>query len=286
MPKENTHLFFAHRLLKDLHDPEIRGLLKDRQQAFLLGAILPDAFFYHPKKDVNTVSQRLHGIDDTPRNIASAFILESIRHQAPADAAFAMGYLSHCTLDRVFHPVIRRLTGDYDDPDPGKKNRARYRHRLLETALDRQVNTCCFMDQMIQVKYLGELHSIRTLAKRTGVLPVRLRKAFSLQRRANGLFRKHWAYLFTRMLERSGKFGLDIVLPLFYAHLATDPCRFPETVAFFDSETGREAAGGFETLMDISSGLAEKVFKAAFCFFKEGTTVTRFRLQSLIPDKF
>ena len=285
MPKENTHLFFADRLLANLPDPEIRDLLQARQQAFYLGAILPDAFFYHPKNDVNTVSQRLHGIGDTPRNIISAFILESIRHQTPEDAAFAMGYLSHCTLDRVFHPIIRRLTGDYGDPDPEKKNSAQYRHRLLETALDREINNSCFMDQMIELKPLRELHSIHILAKRTGIFPKRLRKAFSIQRRANSLFRKHWAYLFARLLERSGKSGLDIVLPLFYSHLATDPCVFPEKVAVFDFETGKEEAGDIETLMDISAGLAEKVFQAAFRFLNEGTTITRFRLQSLIPDK-
>ena len=44
--------------------------------------------------------------------------------------------------------------------------------------------------------------------------------------------------------------------------------------------------GDIEALMDISAGLAEKVFKAAFRFLNEGTTITRFRLQSLIPDKF
>jgi hypothetical protein len=38
--------------------------------------------------------------------------------------------------------------------------------------------------------------------------------------------------------------------------------------------------------MAISAGLAEKMFGAAFRFFNEGTTVTRLRLQSLIPDKF
>lgn len=286
MPKENTHLLFADRLMARFTDPDIRILLRAYQEVFFLGAVLPDAFFYHPRKEVIAVSNRLHGTGDSPRDIIAAFILGARKQQALPEVAFAMGYLSHCTLDRVFHPIIRRLTGDYDDTDPEKRKIAQYRHRLIETALDHQINPGCRIDQMITLGPLSELRSMRILSDRTGVARKRLRKAYSLQRRANSLFQRKWAYIFARLLQKTGKSDLKIILPLFYAHLNSDRCLFPETLTVPAYEEKTERQGGIEDLLETAAGLTEKTFHAAYVLFKDGSASARTRLQALVPDKF
>ena len=286
MPKENTHLFFADRLLTRFSDPDIRILLQADPQAFFLGAVLPDAFFYHPRKDVIAVSRRLHGMGDSPPDIIAAFIFGAKAHHAMPDAVFAMGYISHCILDRVFHPIIRTLTGNYDDPDPEKKRIAQYRHRLIETALDRQINPSCRIDRMVALGRLSGLQSMRILSARTGVARKRLQEAFSLQRRANRLFQKRWAYVFAKLLQKTGKPDLNVILPLFYAHLNTDTCVFPDTVTVPAHDEKNERQGGIEDLLDAAAALAEKTFDAAYVLFKENSAPARTRLHALIPDKF
>jgi len=286
MPKENTHLFFADRLVRQFPDPDIRLLLQDNRCAFFLGAVLPDAFFYHPRKDVVAVSRRLHGVGDTPGGIVGAFVLSAGKYRALPDLAFAMGYLSHCLMDKVFHPTVRMLTGDYDNPDPDKRRTARYRHRLIETALDRQINTGCRVDRMISLGPLSGLASMRILSERTGVARKRLRKAYLLQRQANSLFQKKWAYWVVRILYKTGQSDRNIILPLFYAHLDVDACVFPETVTVPAHDENEERQGGIVDLLDAAARSAEKTFDAAYRLYKDNSASTRNRLKALVPDRF
>jgi len=286
LPKENTHLFFADRLVRQFPDPDIRLLLQDNRHAFFLGAVLPDAFFYHPRKDVVAVSRRLHGMGDTPGDITGAFILGARKDNTLPDLAFAMGYLSHCFLDMAFHPTVRMLTGDYNDPDSDNRRTARYRHRLIETALDRQINTGCRVDRMIALGHLSGLASMRILSERTGVARKRLQRAYILQHRANSLFQKKWAYRVVRILQETGKPDLKIILPLFYAHLDVDACEFPETVTVPAHDEEEERQGGIKDLLDAAAASAAKTFDAAFRLYKDNSASACNRLQDLIPHRF
>jgi hypothetical protein len=286
MPKENTHLFFADRLLHRFPDPDILLLLKENRNPFFLGAVLPDAFYYHPRKDVTGVSKRLHGITDNPGDIIAAFIHGAREHRSPPDAAFALGYLSHCLLDRAFHPTIRILTGDYDDPDPEKRKASQYRHRLIETALDRRINDSCRLDRMIALGPLSSLSSLRILSARSGVARKRLYRAYSLQRRANRLFRKTWAYRVARIIQKAGNSDIEIILPLFYAHLNVDPCAFPDTVPVPADDENKQRQGGIDDLLDAADASAERGFHAAYRLFQVGSAPERSRLLALVPDKF
>ena len=286
MPKENTHLFFAQMLLERLSGRDPYSLLEDHKKEFFLGSILPDAFFYHPKREVNAVSKRLHGIGDNPREITAAFLMGARDRLAVQDLAYTLGYLSHCALDKVFHPIIVNLSGNYRDPDPVKRSAAQYRHRLLETDLDRRINTRCFVGQMIDLRPLSGINSLGILSERTKVSLTRLKFSYRLQRRANRLFKTKWAYYLARLIEKSGKSELKVILPLFYAHTDPDGRLYPEEVMIPSIEGSGDRQGSIEEMLDAAAVVAEKIFDAACIFYQQGGDSNLSRLKSLVPEKF
>jgi hypothetical protein len=254
-----------------------------------LGSILPDAFFYHPMAHVRTVSKRLHGIGDNPHEIIGAFIAAAGPQQAYPDAVFTFGYLSHLSLDSIFHPVINHYSGNYDDADAKKRSTVRYHHRLLETALDYRINDCCSMEKMIDPKLLSSLSSMRILSRRSAISETKLRYAFICQLKMNRLFTKNWAYLLTRLLEKLRKTEFSVILPLFYAHLRVDNQRFPEKI-HIPYRQGHEARQrSVQDLLDESIVVAEKMIHAAYSLFKTGDYsidgwLSEF--ETLLPQKF
>jgi len=289
LPKENTHLFFASRLLASAAHRDVLELLNENQREFFLGAVFPDAFFYHPKRSVQSASARLHGIGDAPGAIVSLFLAEARQRRCAADAAFALGYLSHCALDSLFHPVVVELTGGYHDSDPGKRNAARYRHRLLETGVDRQINPCCTFEKMIEIGALNRLGSLDIFAGRNRLPPDALRNAFVLQRRANSLFLRKWAYTLARGAAAVGGPRWKPVLPLFYSHLEREKMAFPEKFAIASSGTTEHRTISVAGLLSEAAGFSDRLFAAAYGLFAgPAPALDRYRaeLQARVPVRF
>jgi hypothetical protein len=260
MPKENTHLFFAKMLCDDLTGKDYGSRLHDNRKAFYLGCVFPDAFFYHPRKDVEAVSKKLHDIGDQPYEIIDDFVSEARKQNSYCDLAFAMGYLSHLSLDRIFHPVIDRICKDENDRTPDKQEAEEYRHRLLETSLDRQINKTCFVTEMIDIYQLSTLISLNVLSQRVGVSENELKAAFVHQHKINKLFMKKWAYLWARLLKKLGKSSYHSILPLFYAHLKKEHMAFPQEFIVSVSENGKQEEESINGLLKKAEALAEKLF--------------------------
>ena len=269
MPKENTHLYFGKMLCDGLTHKEYYTLLQEHRKAFYLGCIFPDACFYHPQKNVEAVSGKLHGNDDNPYEIITVFISEARERDSTGDLAFTMGYLSHLSLDKVFHPVINDLCKDDDDLTQDKQLNEDYRHRLIETSLDRQVNDSCYMDGMIDIYQLSMLVSLDVLSRRVDVSENEIKSAFVHQHKINKLFLKKWAYLWARLLKRLGKTNYHSILPLFYAHLKKEPMPFPQEVevtGFGDTDVKTESV---QSLLAKAEILAEKLFDYAYLVFND-----------------
>ena len=120
MPKENTHIHFAESLLKELDDSSpVGAIIREHLPEYYLGSIGPDILFYSNDEKVAMASESLHGADGSPTNELILDVLKS--SPSLRDMAFIMGYLTHCVLDIVFHPVIYYLSGNYYDEDEDKK---------------------------------------------------------------------------------------------------------------------------------------------------------------------
>jgi len=64
--------------------------------------------------------------------------------------ALLIGMISLIATDSCFHPLITHETGNYNDPDPGRRTRAVQLHRRFETILD--------------VYFAGTMENIRTFS--------------------------------------------------------------------------------------------------------------------------
>ena len=269
MPKENTHLYFAKLLCDELTDKEYSSHLKDNEKAFYLGCVFPDACFYHPQENVEAVSRKLHGIGDNPYEIVNAFLTEAREQGSNRDLAFTMGYLSHLSLDRIFHPIINKLCKDDDDISPDRQLNEDYRHRLMETSLDREINKSYFMDKMIDIYELSLLRAMTVLSQRVEVPENELKSAFVHQHKINKLFMKKWAYLWARLLKRLGKSSYHSILPLFYAHLKKEGMELSKEINGTASPYGTREEESIDSLLAKAKALAERLFDYAFLVFND-----------------
>jgi len=128
--KGNTHLYIADQAMQrsGVH------VLKQFPKEYLLGSVAPDTFLYSTKfKDL---SYFMHGKNGEKTNTIIFELLDGADNEA--DLAYALGYITHCAADIVWHPFIFYLAGNYNDPV--KLPDARYRHYLIETTLDKMFN--------------------------------------------------------------------------------------------------------------------------------------------------
>lgn len=138
MPREIVHCEIVDRL----RDAKLPTLLITHEAFAYLGALGPDAPYYYRLggTPAEKIAETLHGSEgeDTlilPREL-SKYILTLPPDKRDPLWAFVIGYVTHCVVDSIFHPVIYYLTGDYYAGDPAKRAVARRDHRAFEVHLD------------------------------------------------------------------------------------------------------------------------------------------------------
>jgi hypothetical protein len=145
MPKELCHWMIARQAALRLDAtaaPSTQAAVQACPEAFLLGAVAPDAPFYVPgDARVVAIASLLHGhgaVDayaPVKRVIGTGPTGAPI---APAAIAFAAGVLCHFAADTVFHPAVFYFTGFAAHAKPAVKHAYLFRHRTFETAMDLQ----------------------------------------------------------------------------------------------------------------------------------------------------
>jgi hypothetical protein len=238
MPKENTHLMFAHEVLDHCSDARLLRDACAHMDHYRLGSFIPDTFFYASTKPLKEISEVLHGKDGAPTNEAILDVLD--QGCGPFDLAFALGYLTHCALDIVFHPVINALAGDYYDSDPEKRRSSVYLHRHLETSLDARTGNTARIHRLARPGLVKGLAYERFIRRRFSAPQGSLKTALSRQLLLNRFFESAAAYAAARILSRLGASGAYETLALFYPNLRRDTTRITETITFFDPGTSAE----------------------------------------------
>lgn len=225
MPKENTHLWFARQLQQGMSATEenclVGKLLRDEPLLFSLGAIIPDAFFYHPRSRGRRLANIFHGSDASMRDE----VFSRVVHQAGDDPsgrsqAFVLGYLSHVALDSVMHPVVNALSGKH--PGQASTRESMALHRLVETALDQQINPSCRYPRIIRPVLGRRVDVLRRLAADAGLLPGDVHAALRNQLVVNQLVQGRIAHALLGMLHYPSVLDLSVLLNLSYAQLARE----------------------------------------------------------------
>lgn len=219
MPKENTHLYAAHKIVQKLENQDLRGIIVRNIHEYYLGSISIDTMVYYPGSA--KASDFMHGMK-SPTNEFIVKLLDSAKQTHSAkDLAFAFGLITHAALDATMHPLINRYAGDFYDNDTKKRRRAVYIHRYLETKIDQRFNKLFRLQRDIALRSYDGLSFPIILSSETGIPPRRFNYALRIQVLTNRLFNNHAAYWLATMMYKLGILQRT-VLGVFYHHLLKD----------------------------------------------------------------
>lgn len=273
MPKENTHIFFAYNLLQEFEDSETRQAISRHISTYLLGAISPDTFYYSRHA---TISDYLHGKDGNPTNALTLEMIERARDEM--DLVFVLGYLTHCALDIVFHPVIYYLSGNYYDKDPAKRDQAVYTHRHLETCLDVQLDNHLRIHEVLRPSDIEGLVFEEIISKNFAVVTPDIRLALKKQLLYNRSFSSDTAFGLVRCLYSLGILKDAKILGLFYGNLKIEPDRLNTGIVYKDLITGEERVSSLKKLMAAACETADTMLQQAH-LYAQGSTSKKALLQ-------
>lgn len=230
MPKENTHLWFARNLLDAAEGVAIPACIKDAPLYFYLGSIIPDTFFYLPGSRFRRMARVLHGSDPEWAGKTPPHLVQRAGHaKAQRNKAFVLGYLSHLALDRVFHPVVHVLSGKRTDQPSSAALLAR--HRLVETALDRIVNTTMHYPRVILPRMGLRVEVLLELAEEVGLHAKNVRQVLAVQYLANRLILGRGAHRVLGVVGKVLRVDVSGLRNLCYAQLDREPAFFAGAVS-------------------------------------------------------
>ncbi|MDQ7096826.1 zinc dependent phospholipase C family protein [Desulfosporosinus sp. PR] len=147
MPKELTHWHIAGAAVQKGIPAQLGKMIVSNPALFYLGAIAHDIAFYDlsqpPEARIERISNQLHGVDGENTLLPLIAMMEKAlcRNEAEALLAFLLGMLTHFVADSTFHPMVYYMSGNYFANSAAEREKAVFRHRLLETAIDLWLET-------------------------------------------------------------------------------------------------------------------------------------------------
>ncbi|GAB6059154.1 zinc dependent phospholipase C family protein [Desulfonatronum parangueonense] len=263
MPKENTHLWFAQRLVTRLQTDDLphssTKLILSQPQLFSLGSIIPDAFFYHSRVRGRRMARILHGSDPGMRAEAfSSMVVQAGEDASGRDQAFVLGYLSHVALDATFHPVIHALSGRR--PGQPSTGATRSLHRLLETGLDRLVNPTSHYPNIIAPFLADRVQVLHILTGQSGLRSSDVRTALSNQLLVNRLVMGRFAHRLLSLCHWPPALNLSALRNLCYVQLDEEAGFLPGEAAAIPTVWTAFHKVNRERLFERAENLAMKLF--------------------------
>jgi hypothetical protein len=270
LPKENTHLLLINGVIDAMDCAEIRGILKANYESLCFGGIVADTFFYSGNKNVVQIAEELHGKEGERTNGLTFELLDHARrHRSEKVLCVSMGYISHCVFDMTLHPVIYYLTGNYYDKDATRSDQAVYRHRLMETKLDNDINNKYYLDKILDWNNKTVHEILELIAVRYNITNGDLVKAYKKQIRINKCFRSGFIYKLIHLLSKLHILDYKNILPLFYHHLQMDEIEIDETIKYCDIVSGKELQSNLTALLKFAEDESIKRIKAAFAYYND-----------------
>lgn len=269
MPKENTHIFLVKGIIDTIRSDTTRKLMRSNYDCLCLGSIVADTFFYSSSKDIVEISEKLHGKEGERTNELTFHLLDRAKSSRSDNLlCMALGYISHCVFDMIFHPVIYYLVGNYYDDNPSKRESAVYRHRLIETRLDSDLNNKHHLHDILRGDD-PKLHEILAIfAERYNVSNDELIKAFKKQVRGNRCFKSPLTYKLIYLLNKYKIINCSLILPLFYGHLETDKLQLKQTIDYRDIVDGHARQESLQDLLESARVEAITRIDAAVSYYE------------------
>ncbi len=280
MPKENTHIFFAEMVRKELPGSDLFDLLSREKECYYLGAVMADTFFYGKDDSIVRISDTLHGKDGNPTNEIIIDVLEN--GTTDRDLAHILGYITHCALDMTFHPVIYYLTGNYYNQKTTEGS-VKYRHRYMETCLDIAIGNTFRMHLLLKPELLEGLVFESLIADRFSLPGPGVSRAFVRQMRFNRCFTSEAAYFAALILNGFGLLRDPDLPPLFYRGATRCDCSMKKDVTYRDLLSGEEKVTTVTELFAVAKEKALEMMTAAYAY--STGTISRDECLKKIPGE-
>ena len=112
MVYENTHLWAAEQIKNSIENRLIAETIGSYSDFYFLGAIFPDSLYYSRAPRLSRAAYFLHGDTGVPTNAFIFDVLDQVKDKADEKTlVFVWGFLTHCAMDIVFHPLIFYFSG-------------------------------------------------------------------------------------------------------------------------------------------------------------------------------
>jgi hypothetical protein len=263
MVYENTHLWAAEQIRRSLENRLIAEPIGRYSGFYYLGAVFPDILYYSRDSRLSRAAYFLHGDTGAPSN---AFIFE-VLDQAKATSdeknlVFILGFLTHCAMDIVFHPVVFYFSGYAPQDDQTRRLHSEYLHLHYETIIDRHFNQGIFLENMINPAIVKDLAipSILNISHRD--IENCLKKQIFYFR----LIHSRIYYIMFKMLANMGLADKRLVAG-FYANLAVETQKLPQKLTYRDIISGSDLQATLDDLMEKGINLAVKMVAAAYDYY-------------------
>jgi hypothetical protein len=267
MPKENTHIYFADKVKATL--PSLSSMIDTYSQYFFMGSIAPDTFFYSRKEEIQDTSDFLHGKHGTKTNEIVFNLLDiAKKNKDEKILVFVFGYLTHCYLDIVFHPIIFHLTGNFHDKDEHKRQLAVYKHRRREVQLDEKVNKEMHITKHIDKNIFTDIPFLTALVETLNIPQQEVILSFQRQYKTNAWFRKskHTIKLL-HFLHKLGIIKNKTELALFYGQLRKEE-KLADMVHYKDLFSDELFSTDIESLFTLASTKAKAALNSAYAYYE------------------
>jgi hypothetical protein len=270
LPKENTHIFFINDVIQSLNCEETKTVLQANYESLCFGSIVADTFFYSSNRDVMQISEKLHGKEGEKTNELTFDLLERAKRLRSKNLlCMTIGYISHCVLDMTFHPVIYYLVGNYYDNNESVSKTAIYKHRLMETRLDHDINNSFYLDNILRSNDRLIHDILDILAVKYNIANGHLIRAYKKQIIINKCFRNFFAYKLIYYLDKLNILEYSKIIPLFYHHLQKDNIELAGNLEYRDIVDGQKMTDSLSNL--FLSAKAESINRiiAAFSYYHD-----------------
>jgi hypothetical protein len=263
MVYENTHLWAAEQIRRSIENRLIADTIGSYADFYYLGAVFPDILYYSRDSPISRAAYFLHGDTGSPTNAFIFDVLDQAKETSDEKSlVFIWGFLTHCAMDIVFHPVIFYFSGYAPQNDQTRRLHSEYLHLHYETIIDRHFNNGIFLENVINPAIVKDLAipSILNISRRD--IENCLKKQIFYFR----LIHSRLYYLIFKMLSKMGLADKRLVAG-FYANLAVETKKLPQKLTYRDIISGRDLEATLEDLMEKGIDMAVKMVAAAYDYY-------------------
>jgi hypothetical protein len=263
MAYENTHLWAADAVKEQITNGTLRELINSSMDYYYFGAAFPDTLSYSNDKKIRDISNFLHGESGIPPNGVVFDVLDMAKRVGDKkNLAFICGFLTHCAMDIVFHPIVVYFSGYKPKNSPREASKSAYLHWHYETYIDKRFNKKFLLNKIIKPTVVRDLVVSSILNIPEQIILDSLEKQITYFRRT----RSRFIYMVYRMLYKIGLVERKY-LGGFYANLEVDPTRLPENLRYRDIISGENKEATMGGLMVDGINMGAKMVESAYDYY-------------------